>query len=61
MNQQVVDRYRGRLVAVDRTADVVANADELDVVVDVAKTGGLAADVVQRVPEVDGVVLVGFG
>lgn len=61
MNQHVADRYCGRWVAVDEAADVVANADELDVVVDVLEAGGLAADVVQRVPDVDGAVLVGFG
>ena len=61
VNQHVVERYCGRRGAVDETADVVANADGVDVVVCVLEAGGLAVDVVEQVPEVDGAVLVGCG
>lgn len=56
VNQQVVDWYCGRWVAVDEAADV-----GVDVVVCVLEAGGLAVDVVEQMPEVGGAVLVGCG
>lgn len=56
VNQEVVARCCDGWVAVGG-GDVAAHADELDVF----EAGCLGANVVQRVPPVDGAVLVGLG
>lgn len=61
MKHELIERYRGRWVAVADDGDVVADADELDAVLAFVETRGLQADVVQRVPEADTPVFVGLG
>ncbi len=60
MRHELLDLYRGRWVAVDEAGDVVADADELDVLLAVLENVGLSADMVQRVPEADAPVFVGL-
>lgn len=57
VNQQMV----GRWVAVVDTVDVVASADDSDVLLDAIESGGLAVDIVPRVSAVDRAVPAGLG
>ena len=61
VKHELVDRYRGRWVAVDETGDVVAGAGELDALLALVENESLTADVIQRVPEADAPVFVGLG
>lgn len=62
VKHELVERYRGRWVAVSETGDVVADADELDVLLTLVERDGPRPDVVvQRVPEADAPMFVGLG
>ena len=57
-----VERYRGRWVAVAETGEVVADADELDVLLRLVERDGPRPDVVvQQVPEANAPMFVGLG
>lgn len=60
VKHEFVERFRGRWVAVDEAGDVVADADELDAVLELVEAEGLIADVVQRVPEADAPLFIGL-
>ncbi len=61
MRRELVDRYRGRWVAVNHDGDVVADAAELDVLLSSVEANGPRPDlVVQRIPEADAPVFVGL-
>lgn len=60
VNAAVVERYRGRWVALDGRGNVVVDADELGAVFERLKTAGLSARTVQRVPDVDDPMFVGL-
>ncbi|MDQ3542743.1 MAG: DUF5678 domain-containing protein [Actinomycetota bacterium] len=62
MKHELVERYRGRWVAVSEAGDVVADADELDALLSFVERDGPRPDVVvQRVPEADAPMFVGLG
>ncbi|MEQ1874956.1 MAG: DUF5678 domain-containing protein [Ilumatobacteraceae bacterium] len=61
MRQDVIERYRGRWVAVDQTGEVVADAAELGILLDQASKAGLSATTVHRVPALDEPLFVGLG
>jgi hypothetical protein len=62
MKRELVERYRGRWVAVNEAGDVVADADELGALLHACDGQGFASDVaVHRVPEADAPLVVGFG
>ena len=62
MKDEVVDRFRGRWVAVTSDGDVVADAAELDELLALVEREGPRPDlVVQRVPEADAPMFVGLG
>jgi hypothetical protein len=56
----LVERFRGRWVALDNVGDVVAAADELGVLLESLATAGIHAHVVQRVPGADDPMFVGL-
>lgn len=60
MKHELVERFRGRWVAVDEAGDVVADANELDALLGLVENEGLTADVVQRVPEADAPLFIGL-
>ncbi|MGD9999201.1 MAG: DUF5678 domain-containing protein [Ilumatobacteraceae bacterium] len=62
MKRELVDQYRGRWVAVDEDGSVVADASELDELLQVCEGKHFSADVVvHRVPEADAPLFVGLG
>lgn len=62
MKSELVELYRGRWVAVDRAGDVVADADEVDVLLRLVEHDGPRPDVmVHRVPEADAPIFIGLG
>jgi hypothetical protein len=62
VKHELVERYRGRWVAVSDAGDVVADADELDALLAMVERDGPRPDlVVQRVPEADAPMFVGLG
>jgi uncharacterized protein DUF5678 len=62
MKPELVDRYRGRWVAVTESGDVVGDAYELDALLALVERDGPRPDVVvQRVPEADAPMFVGLG
>ena len=56
----LVEHFRGRWVALDDAGDVVADADELGVLLENLEQAGIRAHVVQRVPSVDDPMFVGL-
>ncbi len=56
----LVERFRGRWVALDDAGNVVADADELGVLLERLETAGIHAHVVQRVPGADDPMFVGL-
>ncbi len=61
MKPELVERYRGRWVAVNEAGEVVGDADELDVLLSTVERDGPRPDVVvQRVPEADAPMFVGL-
>jgi hypothetical protein len=62
LKRELLERYRGRWVAVNEAGDVVADADELGVLLADCEGKGFSSDmVVHRVPEVDAPLFVGLG
>lgn len=62
VRQELVDRYRGRWVAVSEAGEVVADAEEVDVLMRLVERDGPRPDlIVQRVPEVDAPLFIGLG
>lgn len=60
MRADLVERFRGRWVALDEAGDVVADADELGTLLENLASAGLHADTVQRVPSADEPLFVGL-
>ena len=56
----LVERFRGRWVALDDAGDVVADADELGVLLDNLERAGVHAHVVQRIPSADDPMFAGL-
>ena len=62
MKRELVERYRGRWVAVNEAGDVVADADQLGALLHACDGKCFASDVaVHRVPEADSPLVVGLG
>lgn len=62
VKHDLVERYRGRWVAVNDAGDVVADADELGELLHACDGKGFGSDVaVHRVPEADAPLVVGLG
>ena len=57
----LVERFRGRWVAVDDAGDVVADSDELGSLLERLEAAGVHAHTVQRVPGADDPLFVGLG
>jgi Family of unknown function (DUF5678) len=60
MKQELLERYRGRWVAVDGTGEVVADSDELGTLLEHLAHSALTASTIQRVPEIDEPLFVGL-
>lgn len=60
MRAELVERFRGRWVALDAAGEVVADAGELGDLLVQLETAGLRADIVQRVPAADDPLFVGL-
>jgi hypothetical protein len=60
MRAELVERFRGRWVALDGTGEVVADAEELGDLLARLESAGLRADIVQRVPAADDPLFVGL-
>lgn len=60
MRAELVERFRGRWVALDAAGEVVADAGELGDLLAQLETAGLRADIVQRVPAADDPLFVGL-
>lgn len=60
MRADLVERFRGRWVALDGAGDVVADADELGVLLEQLEAMGTHAHVVQRIPGADDPMFVGL-
>lgn len=60
MRAELVDRFRGRWVALDGAGEVVADAGELGDLLAQLESAGLLADIVQRVPAADDPLFVGL-
>jgi hypothetical protein len=60
VKRDLIERYRGRWVAVDEFGDVVADADELGPLLERLAELGLPADTIQRVPGVGEPIFVGL-
>lgn len=60
MRQDVIERYRGRWIAVDNSGDVVADAAELGLLFDQVSKLGATGTTVQRVPGLDEPLFVGL-
>jgi len=58
---ELVERFRGRWVAMDASGEVVADAAELSELLERAQSAGALASVVQRVPGRDDPVFVSLG
>ncbi len=61
MRADVVERFRGRWVALDDSGEVVADADELGSLLERLEAAGVHANMVQRVPAADDPMFVGLG
>ena len=62
MRDDLVERYRGRWVAVTESGDVAADAEELDVLLRLVERDGPRPDLfVHRVPEADAPMFIGLG
>lgn len=60
MRADLVERFRGRWVALDESGEVVADAGELGTLLEHLESTGLHADTVQRVPAADDPLFVGL-
>ena len=60
VKRDLIERYRGRWVAVDESGDIVADADELGPPLERFAESGLLADTIQRVPGVGEPIFVGL-
>ena len=60
MRAELVERFRGRWVALDGAGEVVADAGELGDLLAQLESEGLRADIVQRVPAADEPLFVGM-
>jgi len=56
----LVERFRGRWVALDDIGEVVADADELGSLLERLEAAGVHASMVQRVPSADAPLFVGL-
>ncbi|MEK7425038.1 MAG: hypothetical protein AAB131_14505 [Actinomycetota bacterium] len=61
MRADLVERFRGRWVALDEAGEVVADAGELGTLLEYLESAGIHADTVQRVPAADDPLFVGLG
>jgi hypothetical protein len=57
----LVERFRGRWVALDDAGDVVADSEELGSLLERLEAAGVHAHTVQRVPGADDPLFVGLG
>jgi hypothetical protein len=55
-----MERYRGRWVGVDAAGCVVADAEELDELLDSLDAAGIVGATVQRIPSLDEPLFVGL-
>lgn len=60
MNRDLLERYRGRWVAVDAAGDVAADADELGVLLQWLAEFKVTADTIHRVPNIGDPTFVGL-
>ncbi len=60
VEQSVMERYRGRWVGVDAAGCVVADAEELDELLDSLDAAGIVGATVQRIPALDEPLFVGL-
>ena len=60
MDQSAVDRYRGRVVGIDAAGLVVADAAELDELLDKLDAAGIVGATVQRIPALDEPLFIGL-
>lgn len=60
VEQLVMERYRGRWVGVDAAGRVVADAEELDELLDSLDAAGIVGATVQRIPALDEPLFVGL-
>ena len=60
MKRDLIEKYRGRWVAVNESGDVVANADELGTLLERLEELEITADTVQRVPGIGEPIFVGL-
>jgi len=60
VRQDVIERYRGRWIAVDKSGEVVADADALGSLFDQLSKSGAAGTTIQRVPGLDEPLFVGL-
>lgn len=61
MRAELVERFRGRWVALDHAGNVVADSDELGALLERLEVAGVHAHTVQRVPGADDPLFVGLG
>ena len=60
MRAELIQRYRGRWVALDDTGEVVADADELGQLLDHLESAGVHANTAQRLPAIDDPLFLGL-
>lgn len=60
MRADLVERFRGRWVALDDAGEVVADADELGALLEHLELKHLHADTMQRVPASDDPLFIGL-
>lgn len=61
MRADLVERFRGRWVALDDAGDVVADSEELGSLLERLEAASVHAHTVQRVPGADDPLFVGLG
>ena len=61
MKSTRLEDYRGRWVAVTAEGDVVADAEDMDAIMDLVKERGLSVYAVHGVPEADEPMIIGLG
>ena len=61
VSADLVARFRGRWVALDHAGNVVADSEELGVLLECLEVAGVHAHTVQRVPGADDPLFVGLG
>lgn len=60
MRADLIERFRGRWVALDDSGDVVADSDDLGSLLERLAADGVHADIVHRVPGADDPLFVGL-